>query len=120
MPTEKPRFTITVSEDMLKQIDDFKFANRFKTQNQAVIALVAKGIEELERRSGEQMKKTPGFDAAKPEDEVNSKIQLFAQTLERAGVIAPGEDLSSADVDFLFAMFMAMKAHFDKTDKGGE
>lgn len=43
MPTNKPRFTVTMSDEMLQQIDDFKFANRYKTQNQAVIALVRRG-----------------------------------------------------------------------------
>lgn len=28
MPTEKPRYTVTVDEEMLKQIDDFRFENR--------------------------------------------------------------------------------------------
>lgn len=117
MPTEKPRFTVTVSEDMLRQIEDFKFQGRYKTQNQAVIALVEKGIEELERRALEKNKISPSFDEPKPEDKSGAKIQLFADALERAGIIAPGEDLSPEDTDFLFAMFMAMKAHFHKPDE---
>lgn len=31
MPTEKPRYTITVDEDLLKQIDDFRFENRYSS-----------------------------------------------------------------------------------------
>lgn len=59
MPTNKPRFTVTMSDEMLQQIDDFKFANRYKTQNQAVIALVRRGIEELERQDADKKMRPP-------------------------------------------------------------
>jgi metal-responsive CopG/Arc/MetJ family transcriptional regulator len=31
MPTEKPRYTITLDEELLKKIDDFRFENRYPT-----------------------------------------------------------------------------------------
>ena len=57
MPTDKPRFTITVSEDMLKDIDDFRFENRFPTRTQAVNELFRLGLEELRRQQTETEKK---------------------------------------------------------------
>ena len=36
MATERPRFTITVSKEMLRQIDDFRFSNRYSTRTTAV------------------------------------------------------------------------------------
>ena len=35
MPTEKPRYTIIVDHDLLKQIDDFRFENRFSSRSAA-------------------------------------------------------------------------------------
>lgn len=39
MPTEKPRYTITLDEEMLKRIDDFRFENRFPNRTQATLEL---------------------------------------------------------------------------------
>jgi metal-responsive CopG/Arc/MetJ family transcriptional regulator len=47
MPTEKPRFTITVTEEMLKEIDDFRYENRYPTRTQAVNELFRIGINAL-------------------------------------------------------------------------
>lgn len=54
MATDKPRFTITVPEEMLKQIDDFRFANRYATRTQATNELIRLGIEALERKMKEE------------------------------------------------------------------
>ena len=40
MPTEKPRYTITLDEEMLKKIDDFRFENRFPNRTQATLELI--------------------------------------------------------------------------------
>ena len=36
MPTEKPRYTIIVDDDLLRQIDDFRFENRFPSRSAAI------------------------------------------------------------------------------------
>jgi len=48
MPTEKPRYTITVDEDLLKQIDDFRFENRYSSRSSATLELIRLGIQKLE------------------------------------------------------------------------
>ena len=53
MPTEKPRFTITVSDEMLKAIDDFRYENRYPTRTQAVNELFRIGIETLKKQESE-------------------------------------------------------------------
>ena len=53
MPTNKPRFTITVSEEMLKDIDDFRFESRYPTRTQAVNELFRLGLNELKRQQSE-------------------------------------------------------------------
>lgn len=53
MATNKPRYTITLDEEMLKKIDDFRFENRFANRTQATLELIRIGMEALE----EQQKK---------------------------------------------------------------
>ena len=50
MPTEKPRYTITLDEEMLQKIDDFRFENRFANRTQATLALIRIGMETLEKQ----------------------------------------------------------------------
>lgn len=120
MPTNKPRFTVTMSDEMLQQIDDFKFANRYKTQNQAVIALVRRGIEELERQDAAKKNAPPSPDVSKLEERKPDRVEQLQSALVRAGIIAPGEDLTQADADFLFGIFLALKAHFDQRQERGK
>ncbi|MDR2902897.1 MAG: ribbon-helix-helix domain-containing protein [Clostridiales bacterium] len=54
MPTEKPRFTVTVTEEMLKALDDFRYEHRYPTRTRAVNELFRLGIAVLEKRSTEQ------------------------------------------------------------------
>lgn len=117
MPTEKPRVTITMTEEQLRQIEDYRFNNKIKNQTQAILSLVEKGIDELERRDAEKQKIPPSFVPPKPEEESQSELRIFATALERAGILEPGDDLKESDVDFLFAMFMALKAHFNQSEK---
>ena len=54
MATAKPRYTITLDEEMLKKIDDYRFENRFPNRTQATLALIRLGIEALEKQKGNQ------------------------------------------------------------------
>ena len=49
MATDKPRYSITVDEDLFKEIEDFRFANRFQTRNQATIELIRLGLEKVNK-----------------------------------------------------------------------
>lgn len=44
MPTEKPRFSITIDQELLNRINDYQHKNRMNTQTKAVIDLIRKGI----------------------------------------------------------------------------
>ncbi len=57
MPTGKPRYTITLDEEMLKKIDDFRFENRFPNRTQATLELIRIGMETLEKKKQEREKK---------------------------------------------------------------
>lgn len=49
MPTEKPRYTIIVDEELLKRIDDFRFENRYTSRSAATLELIRLGLEKLEK-----------------------------------------------------------------------
>ncbi len=46
MPTEKPRITITMTEDEFKRIEAYRFETRQKNQTQAILSLVRLGLED--------------------------------------------------------------------------
>jgi len=53
MPTSKPRFMVTVSDDMHKQIENYRFENRCKSQTQAINELIELGIKRVLTSDGE-------------------------------------------------------------------
>jgi len=50
VPTEKPRYTITVDEELMKRIDDFRFDNRYTSRSAATLDLIRLGIEVIEKQ----------------------------------------------------------------------
>jgi len=56
LPTEKPRFTITVDDELMQRIDDFRFENRFASRSAATIELIRLGIEVIEKEQGKNSK----------------------------------------------------------------
>lgn len=50
MPTEKPRYTVIVDEELLKRIDDFRFENRYPSRSAATLDLIRLGMEALEKK----------------------------------------------------------------------
>ncbi len=59
MATNKPRYSITVDQDLLQQIEDFRFGRRYQTRAEATVALIRFGLEYLERQ---ELPKDSGFD----------------------------------------------------------
>lgn len=49
MPTQKPRYTVIVDEELLKEIDDFRFENRYPSRSAATLELIRIGIEQLKK-----------------------------------------------------------------------
>lgn len=52
MPTEKPRITITMSNDQLKRIEEYRYSGRLKNQTQAILSLIEKGYDALSENGG--------------------------------------------------------------------
>ncbi len=47
MATEKPRYSITLDDEMFKEVEDFRFEHRYQTRNQATIELIRLGLEAI-------------------------------------------------------------------------
>lgn len=56
MPTEKPRYTVIVDKELLKEIDDFRFGNRYPSRSAATLELIRLGIEQLKKEQEDQKK----------------------------------------------------------------
>lgn len=57
MPTEKPRITVVVDDDMLRDIEDFRFENRYPSRSAAMVELIRLGIEQIKREQAEKAEK---------------------------------------------------------------
>ena len=56
MATDKPRYSITVDDELFQQIEDFRFNNRFQTRNQATLELIRLGLESLKNEKEDSTK----------------------------------------------------------------
>lgn len=56
MPTDKPRYSLTVDEELLKEIDDYRFGNRIATRNQATLDLIRLGLKKLKEQQQSDQK----------------------------------------------------------------
>ena len=67
MATEKPRFSITMDSDLLSQVEDYQYKNRFKSQSKAIIDLVRAGLGELpEDLDNEKARKSFSYSLQSP------------------------------------------------------
>lgn len=57
MPTNKPRYTVIVDEELLERIDNFRFANRYVSRSAATLALIRLGFEAIEKQQKADEKK---------------------------------------------------------------
>ncbi len=56
MATNRPRYTVSVDEELFEQIENFRFENRFQTRSEATVELIKRGLEQLKREREEQAK----------------------------------------------------------------
>ena len=63
MPTEKPRVTFTIKQEILDKVDEFRYATKAKNQSQAILSLLEKGLEEAEQKT----KKAPEAHGENPQ-----------------------------------------------------
>ena len=49
MATDKPRYTVSVDNELFKQIEDFRFEHRYQTRSEATVELIRLGLETLKK-----------------------------------------------------------------------
>lgn len=47
MATDKPRFSISMDEETLKEVEDYRYKNRISTQSKAIVSLVKIGLAKI-------------------------------------------------------------------------
>lgn len=109
MPTEKPRFTITVDQKLDEAIEDYKYRTRAKNKTQAVIELMELGMESLMKEM-KQKEKAPASEEAEASGPVS--LEETDAILVEMGYVKPGEQLSAADLAFLEHIGGLMDAWF--------
>lgn len=57
MSTDKPRFTITIDEELLERLEDYRFENRCPNRTQAFLELLRKGLDEYDGLKKNKRKK---------------------------------------------------------------
>ena len=53
MATSKPRYTVSVDDEMFEAIENFRFENRFQTRAEATVELIRLGLEQLRKEKSE-------------------------------------------------------------------
>lgn len=56
MSTSLPRYSLTLTPELLKAIDDYRFENRIASRSQATVKLIELGLQKLQEQ--EQKKQT--------------------------------------------------------------
>jgi hypothetical protein len=74
MPTNKPRVTITMSEEQYNLIEEYRFNKKFKNQTQAILSLIEAGISNL-----------TGTESFSPYDSSSIKLIEKYKKLDRHG-----------------------------------
>ena len=58
MSTDRPRYTVSVDDELLKQIEDYQFEHRYKTRSGATVELIRLGIQQLMQEQPEIVQST--------------------------------------------------------------
>lgn len=108
MPTDNPRFTITLSGNLKDRVDDYKFNNRMSNQTQAIVSLIEKGLSKLESESSGKEMPPASEDAG--DDEIT--VEEMEKFLVSMGFIRDGRQLTEKDFKFLRGVFDMLDAWF--------
>lgn len=50
MPTKKPQVLLTVDEDLLKKVEDYRYTNRIPSRSEAMRRLLKEALKKYEKR----------------------------------------------------------------------
>ena len=54
MATNKPRYTVSVDDELFQKIEDFRFEHRYQTRSEATVELIRLGLEALKKEEQEK------------------------------------------------------------------
>ena len=52
LATKKPRYTVSVDEELFQQIEDYRFKHRFQTRSEATVELIRLGLKSICQEPG--------------------------------------------------------------------
>lgn len=52
MATNKPRYTVSVDNDMFREIENFRFKRHYQTRSEATVELIRLGLEAVKKEHG--------------------------------------------------------------------
>ena len=53
MATDRPRYTVSVDNDMFREIENFRFERRYQTRSEATVELIRLGLEAVKTEHGD-------------------------------------------------------------------
>ncbi len=54
MATNRPRYTVSVYDELFQRIEDFRYEHRYQTRSQATVELIRLGLEALKKEQTEK------------------------------------------------------------------
>ncbi len=54
MATNRPRYTVSVDDELFQRIEDFRYEHRYQTRSQATVELIRLGLEALKKGQTEK------------------------------------------------------------------
>lgn len=59
MATNRPRYTVSVDDELFQRIEDFRYEHRYQTRSQATVELIRLGLEALKKSRRKKMTHLP-------------------------------------------------------------
>ncbi len=54
MATNRPRYTVSVDDELFQRIEDFRYEHRYQMRSQATVELIRLGLEALKKEQTEK------------------------------------------------------------------
>lgn len=83
MASDRPRFSITVSSEMYKYINDYQHANKLATQTKAITQILQIGLDSLETANGIQTTKKSSAPVEPETVEHDGNMQALLEVFSR-------------------------------------
>lgn len=117
MATEKPRFSVSFSEDSFEKIKKYQEEHNITTQSKAVSQLVELAINKIEGLDNIENNVIREEELPTREEQVGSTRKWLEDLMIEKGYIKRGEDISETQAKFLIHLVGLLDAWFDTQTK---